>query len=187
MDSAVNMGVSVGLVGAAGLGTGAAAQGAVANTMNFVMGSQVAADSVYEGIQNGKSNVDALIDGIVEGAIEGITEKYSVGHIIETMLSGKAAWRKVIRAFASEGAEEIASNWLNRIYDVTAKRGRGEVEAAYRAYLAKGMSERDAMAAMVKDFAEEDGLSFLAGGLSGWAMSGTYAALGKGASEANIQ
>ena len=187
MDSAVNMGVSVGLVGAAGLGTGAAAQGAVANTMNFVMGSQVAADSVYEGIQNGKSNVDALIDGIVEGAIEGITEKYSVGDIIKTMLSGKAAWRKVIRAFASEGAEEIASNWLNRIYDVTAKRGRGEVEAAYRAYLAKGMSERDAMAAMVKDFAEEDGLSFLAGGLSGWAMSGTYAALGKGASEANIQ
>ena len=187
MDSAVNMGVSVGLVGAAGLGTGAAAQGAVANTMNFVMGSQVAADSVYEGIQNGKSNVDALIDGIVEGAIEGITEKYSVGDIIETMLSGKAAWRKVIRAFASEGAEEIASNWLNRIYDVTAKRGRGEVETAYRAYLAKGMSERDAMAAMVKDFAEEDGLSFLAGGLSGWAMSGTYAALGRGASEANIQ
>lgn len=187
LDSAVNMAASVGLVGAAGLGTGAAAQGAVANTMNFVMGSQVAADSVYEGIQNGKSNVDALIDGIVEGAIEGITEKYSVGDIIETMLSGKAAWRKVIRAFASEGAEEIASNWLNRIYDVTAKRGRGEVETAYRAYLAKGMSERDAMAAMVKDFAEEDGLSFLAGGLSGWAMSGTYAALGKGASEANIQ
>ena len=61
------------------------------------------------------------------------------------------------------------------------------METAYRAYLAKGMSERDAMAAMVKDFAEEDGLSFLAGGLSGWAMSGTYAALGKGASEANIQ
>ena len=187
LDSAVNMAASIGLVGAAGLGTGAAAQGAVANTMNFVMGSQVAADSVYEGIQNGKSNVDALIDGIVEGAIEGITEKYSVGDIIETMLSGKAAWRKVIRAVASEGAEEIASNWLNRIYDVTAKRGRGEVEAAYRAYLAKGMSERDAMAAMVKDFAEEDGLSFLAGGLSGWAMSGTYAALGNGASEANIQ
>lgn len=187
LDSAVNMAASIGLVGAAGLGSGAAAQGAVANTMNFVMGSQVAADSVYEGIQNGKSNVDALIDGIVEGAIEGITEKYSVGDIIETMLSGKAAWRKVIRAFASEGAEEIASNWLNRIYDVTAKRGRGEVEMAYRAYLAKGMSERDAMAAMVKDFAEEDGLSFLAGGLSGWAMSGTYAALGKGASEANIQ
>lgn len=187
LDSAVNMAASIGLVGAAGLGTGAAAQGAVANTMNFVMGSQVAADSVYEGIQNGKSNVDALIDGIVEGAIEGITEKYSVGDIIETMLSGKAAWRKVVRAFASEGAEEVASNWLNRIYDVTAKRGRGEVETAYRAYLAKGMSERDAMAAMVKDFAQEDGLSFLAGGLSGWAMSGTYAALGKGASEANIQ
>ncbi len=187
LDSAVNMAVSVGLVGAAGLGTGAAAQGAVANTMNWVMGSEVAADSVYEGIQNGKSNVDALIDGIVEGAIEGITEKYSVGDIIETILSGKAAWRKVIRAFASEGAEEIASNWLNRIYDVVVKHDRGEVSAAYAKYMAQGMSEGQALAAMVKDYAQEDGLSFLAGGLSGWAMSGTYAALGKGASEANIQ
>ena len=187
LDSAVNMAVSVGLVGAAGLGTGAAAQGAVANTMNWVMGSEVAADSVYEGIQNGKSNVDALIDGIVEGAIEGITEKYSVGDIIETMLSGKAAWRKVVRAFASEGAEEIASNWLNRIYDVVVKHDRGEVSAAYAKYMAQGMSEGQALAAMVKDYAQEDGLSFLAGGLSGWAMSGTYAALGKGASEANIQ
>ena len=187
LDSAVNMAASVGLVGAAGLGSGAAAQGAVANTMNWVMGSEVAADSVYEGIQNGKSNVDALIDGIVEGAIEGITEKYSVGDIIETMLSGKAAWRKVVRAFASEGAEEIASNWLNRIYDVVVKHDRGEVSAAYAKYMARGMSEGQALAAMVKDFAQEDGLSFLAGGLSGWAMSGTYAALGKGASEANIQ
>lgn len=187
LDSAVNMAASVGLVGAAGLGSGAAAQGAVANTMNWVMGSEVAADSVYEGIQNGKSNVDALIDGIVEGAIEGITEKYSVGDIIETMLSGKAAWRKIVRAFASEGAEEIASNWLNRVYDVVAKHDRGEVAAAYAKYMARGMSEGQALAAMVKDFAQEDGLSFLAGGLSGWAMSGTYAALGKGASEANIQ
>ncbi len=187
MDSAVNMAASIGLVGAAGFGTGAAAQGAVANTMNFVMGSQVAADSVYEGIQNGKSNVDALIDGIVEGAIEGITEKYSVGDIIETMLSGKAAWRKIVRTFASEGAEEIASNWLNRVYDVVAKHDRGEVSAAYAKYMAQGMSEGQALAAMVKDFAQEDGLSFLAGGLSGWAMSGTYAALGRGASEANIQ
>lgn len=187
LDSAVNIGVSIGLVGAAGLGTGAAAQNAVASTMNFVMGSEVAADSVYEGIQNGKSNVDALIDGIVEGAIEGITEKYSVGDIIETMLSGKAAWRKIVRAFASEGAEEVASNWLNRVYDVVVKRDRSEVDAAYAGYLAQGMSEREALAAMVKDFAEEDGLSFLAGGLSGWAMSGTYAALGRGATEANIQ
>lgn len=187
LDSAVNMGVSVGLVGAAGLGSGAAAQNAVANTMNWVMGSEVAADSVYEGIQSGKSNVDALIDGIVEGAIEGITEKYSVGDIIETMLSGKAAWRKIVRTFASEGAEEIASNWLNRVYDVVAKHDRGEVAAAYEKYTAQGMSEGQALAAMVKDFAQEDGLSFLAGGLSGWAMSGTYAALGRGASEANIQ
>nr|DAW47472.1 MAG TPA: hypothetical protein [Caudoviricetes sp.] len=178
LDSAVNMAVSTGLVGMTGL-SGEAASGAIADTMNWVMGSQVAADSVYEGIQSGKSNERALIDGIVEGAIEGITEKYSVGDIIENMLSGEAAWKKIVRAFASEGAEEVASNWLNRLYDAVARRGRNELYQSYAQYLAQGMSEKQALAAVLKDMAAEDATSFLAGGLSGWAMSGAYAATNK--------
>lgn len=186
LDSAVNMAVSTGLVGTFGGVAGAGAKDAVAETMNWVMGSQVAADSVYEGIQNGKSNADALVDGIVEGAIEGFTEKYSVGDIIENMLSGKAVWRKALRSFASEGAEEVASNWLNRAYDVVAKHDRGEVMSAYAAYLADGKTPAQALAAMVGDFAKEDGLSFLAGGLSGLAMSGTYAGVNRVITEANV-
>lgn len=186
LDSAVNMAVSTGLVGTFGGVAGAGAKDAVAETMNWVMGSQVAADSVYEGIQNGKSNQEALIDGIVEGAIEGFTEKYSVGDIIENMLSGKAAWRKMLRSFASEGAEEIASNWLNRAYDVVAKHDRGEVMTAYANYIAEGRTPAQALAAMVGDFAKEDGLSFLAGGLSGLAMSGTYAGVNHVILEENV-
>lgn len=186
LDSAVNMAVSTGLVGTFGGVAGAGAKDAVAETMNWVMGSQVAADSVYEGIQNGKSNADALVDGIVEGAIEGFTEKYSVGHIIENMLSGKAVWRKALRSFASEGAEEIASNWLNRAYDVVAKHDRGEVMMAYANYIAEGRTPAQALAAMVGDFAKEDSLSFLAGGLSGLAMSGTYAGVNRVILEANV-
>ena len=186
LDSAVNMAISTGLVGAVGGAAGAGAQDAIAETMNWVMGSQVAADSVYEGIQNGKSNADALVDGIVEGAIEGFTEKYSVGHIIENMLSGKAVWRKALRSFASEGAEEIASNWLNRAYDVVAKHDRGEVMTAYANYIAEGRTPAQALAAMVGDFAKEDSLSFLAGGLSGLAMSGTYAGVNRVILEANV-
>lgn len=186
LDSAVNMAVSTGLVGTFGGVAGAGAKDAVAETMNWVMGSQVAADSVYEGIQNGKSNQEALIDGIVEGAIEGITEKYSVGDIIENMLSGKAVWKKALRSFALEGAEEIASNWLNRAYDVVAKHDRGEVMSAYAAYIADGKTPAQALAAMVGDFAKEDSLSFLAGGLSGLAMSGTYAGVNRVILEANV-
>lgn len=186
LDSAVNMAVSTGLVGTFGGVAGAGAKDAIAETMNWVMGSQVAADSVYEGIQNGKSNADALVDGIVEGAIEGITEKYSAGDIIENMLSGKAVWRKALRSFASEGAEEIASNWLNRAYDVVAKHDRGEVMTAYANYIAEGRTPAQALAAMVGDFAKEDSLSFLAGGLSGLAMSGTYAGVNRVILEANV-
>lgn len=186
LDSAVNMAVSTGLVGTVGGAAGAGAKDAIAETMNWVMGSQVAADSVYEGIQNGKSNADALVDGIVEGAIEGITEKYFVGDIIENMLSGKAVWRKALRSFASEGAEEIASNWLNRAYDVVAKHDRGEVMTAYANYIAEGKTPAQALAAMVGDFAKEDSLSFLAGGLSGLAMSGTYAGVNRVILEANV-
>lgn len=186
LDSAVNMAVSTGLVGTVGGAVGAGAKDAIAETMNWVMGSQVAADSVYEGIQNGKSNADALVDGIVEGAIEGFTEKYSVGDIIENMLSGKAVWRKALRSFASEGTEEIASNWLNRAYDVVAKHDRGEVMTAYANYIAEGRTPAQALAAMVGDFAKEDSLSFLAGGLSGLAMSGTYAGVNRVILEANV-
>ncbi len=186
LDSAVNMAVSTGLVGTVGGAAGAGAKDAIAETMNWVMGSQVAADSVYEGIQNGKSNAEALVDGIVEGAIEGFTEKYSVGDIIENMLSGKAVWRKALRSFASEGAEEIASNWLNRAYDVVAKHDRGEVMTAYANYIAEGRTPAQALAAMVGDFAKEDSLSFLAGGLSGLAMSGTYAGVNRVILEANV-
>lgn len=186
LDSAVNMAVSTGLVGTVGGAAGAGAKDAIAETMNWVMGSQVAADSVYEGIQNGKSNADALVDGIVEGAIEGFTEKYSVGDIIENMLSGKAVWKKALRSFASEGAEEIASNWLNRAYDVVAKHDRGEVMTAYANYIAEGKTPAQALAAMVGDFAKEDSLSFLAGGLSGLAMSGTYAGVNRVILEANV-
>jgi hypothetical protein len=186
LDSAVNMAVSTGLVGTVGGAAGAGAKDAIAETMNWVMGSQVAADSVYEGIQNGKSNADALVDGIVEGAIEGFTEKYSVGDIIENMLSGKAVWRKALRSFASEGAEEIASNWLNRAYDVVAKHDRGEVMTAYANYIAEGRTPAQALAAMVGDFAKEDSLSFLAGGLSGLAMSGTYAGVNRVILEENV-
>ena len=186
LDSAVNMAVSTGLVGTFGGVAGAGAKDAVAETMNWVMGSQVAADSVYEGIQNGKSNQEALIDGIVEGAIEGITEKYSVGDIIENMLSGKVVWKKALRSFASEGAEEIASNWLNRAYDAVAKHDRGEVMTAYANYIAEGRTPAQALAAMVGDFAKEDSLSFLAGGLSGLAMSGTYAGVNRVILEANV-
>ena len=186
LDSAVNMAVSTGLVGTVGGAAGAGAKDAIAETMNWVMGSQVAADSVYEGIKNGKSNADALVDGIVEGAIEGFTEKYSVGDIIENMLSGKAVWRKALRSFASEGAEEIASNWLNRAYDVVAKHDRGEVMTAYANYIAEGRTPAQALAAMVGDFAKEDSLSFLAGGLSGLAMAGTYAGVNRVITEANV-
>lgn len=178
LDSAVNMAASTAIVGTTGL-SGEAASSAVAETMNWVMGSQVAADSVYAGIQSGKSNQEALIDGIVEGAIEGFTEKYSVGDIIETILSGKQVWKKAMRAFASEGAEEIASNWLNRIYDVVAKHDRGEVMGAYAEYLSKGNTKEKALALTLGDMLAEDGLSFLAGGISGLAMSGAYAGTNK--------
>ena len=178
LDSAVNMAVSTAIVGTTGL-SGEEASSAVAETMNWVMGSQVAADSVYAGIQSGKSNQEALIDGIVDGAIEGFTEKYSVGDIIETMLSGKQVWKKAMRAFASEGAEEIASNWLNRIYDVVAKHDRGEVMGAYAEYLSKGNTKEKALALTLADMLAEDGLSFLAGGISGLAMSGAYAGTNK--------
>lgn len=143
------------------------------------MGSEVAADSVYRGIQEGKSNSTALIDGIVEGAIEGFTEEHSVGDILDGMLNGGTIWQKLRNAAISEGSEEVASNWLNRAYDVISKQDKSEVLKAYNGYVDAGKSPAQALAAVVGDFVGEDTVSFLAGGLSGLAMSGAYAGANK--------
>ena len=52
--------------------------------------------------------------------------------------------------------------------------------------IADGKTPAQALAAMVGDFAKEDSLSFLAGGLSGLAMSGTYAGVNRVILEANV-
>ena len=57
---------------------------------------------------------------------------------------------------------------------------------AYANYIAEGRTPAQALAAMVGDFAKEDSLSFLAGGLSGLAMSGTYAGVNRVILEANV-
>lgn len=173
LDSAMNSAVSSGLIGATGL-TGEAAKNAIENTMSLVVGSEIAADSVYQGIQEGKSNAVALIDGIVEGAIEGFTEKYSVGDILESMLAGDTFWQRLRNAAIAEGGEEWASNWLNRAYDVISKQDKSEVVKAYNAYRDEGKTPIQAMGALVGDFAAEDTVSFLAGGLSGMGMSATF-------------
>lgn len=179
LDSAVNMAASgviaEGIAGAGlnNLANAEAYQHYVPKVMNFVMGSEAAADATMEGIQKGYSNEKAFAMGIITGAIEGITEKYSVETIINAAVNDKNILKRLVKSFASEGGEEVASNFLNRLVDIAANADQSEFNQIYNANLeAAGGDEIKALGNTMMHFLGEDVQSFLAGGLSGLAMSG---------------
>lgn len=168
-DSALNLALARGVT--AGLGIGAT-QEAVAMTTSVIMGSQVAADTVINEIEKGNSNEKAFALGIVRAVIEGITEKYSIEAFLKEPKTVAAALGK---SFVAEGSEEVASNWLNRVVDIVAEGDKADLQLQLKAYMDQGYSEAAALALAIVG---EDAKSFLAGGISGIAMSGTAFATG---------
>ena len=168
-DSALNFALARGVT--AGLGIGAT-QEAVALTTSVIMGSQVAADTVINEIEKGNSNEKAFALGIVRAVIEGITEKYSIEAFLKEPKTVAAALGK---SFVAEGSEEVASNWLNRVVDIVAEGDKADLQLQLKAYMDQGYSEAAALALAIVG---EDAKSFLAGGISGVAMSGTAFATG---------
>lgn len=177
-DNMVNMAIAGGTTGALGL-TGASAQHAASAISSVLMGSQVAADSVIEAKQHGDSDMQAVTMGFIRGAIEAATEKWSIDNILNAPDStlGKIIRNDLLRGFVSEGSEEVASNWLNRVVDAFVYSDEKSLRARVDAYIAQGMSEGKALATALYDDLKEDLPAFLAGGVSGMGMSG----IGKGA------
>lgn len=178
IDSAANMIVSTALTGGMGL-TGEAAKHAVSGTMSLIMGSQVAATESKRLIESGAPAEEALTMGAIYGAIEGISETFSVESIIDAIGSDKKVWQKLIKSFLAEGGEEVESNWLGRLVEITDYEISGresEFVATYNAYRQNGESDIVALGKAFRDFLPEDASAFLAGGLSGLAMGGTYGA-----------
>lgn len=173
VDSAsyVAMGNALGVAGeAAGI---ANATNYVPEIVNGLMGNIVAQQAIIDGKEKGYSDTKAVSMGIIQAAIEAITEQYSLDTIIKHP--------NLLKGALVEGSEEVASNWLNNVVDAVANGDKNRYRQAIDEYRKENpnASDGEALASAICDSFKDDGLSFIAGGLSGAAMSGTQMGVNK--------
>lgn len=169
--SYIAMGNALGVAGeAAGI---ANATNYVPEIVNGLMSNIVAQQAIVEGKEKGYSDTKAVSMGIIQAAIEAITEQYSLDSIIKHP--------NLLKGALVEGSEEVASNWLNNVVDAVANGDKNRYRQAIDEYRKENpnASDGEALASAICDSFKDDGLSFIAGGLSGAAMSGTQVGINK--------
>ena len=178
IDSAINMAVAKGVGSLAmpgeAINNTEAFKKTVSALTNVFMSSEAAEQSLINEKQKGSSDGKALVMGLLSGAIEAATEKYSIDAILK---EPKNIVTGILKGFAAEGSEEVASNVLNNIADYVDYKitgDRSDIMRTYDEYVQSGMSSDEAAKATIKSVIGDDVESFLAGGLSGAGMSGVY-------------
>ena len=144
---------------------------------SLIMSSQMATQTVTDMKEKGFSDDRALGVGALYGAVEYIAEKLGLGGILS---AGGNVFARLAKSFAAEGSEEVASNILDRIVDTLANGNQSKMMAAFDECRAQGLSNSQALAKVVSMAGQEDLSAFLAGGLSGMAMSGANEAIMSG-------
>ena len=142
----------------------------VSGFISAQMSGEVFANSFVQAKQSGSTDADALLDSVTAAVIEGLTEKYSVESILKN--PNGLTWTALRNSFLSEGSEEMASDFLNTVYDELKNGDDSELRTQYRELLASGATEDDAFNRVFGDYVKQVVLDGLAGGLSGIAMSG---------------
>lgn len=142
----------------------------VSGFISTQMSGEVFANSFVQAKESGSTDADALLDSVTSALIEGLTEKYSVEAILKN--PNGLTWTALRNNFLSEGSEEMASDFLNTIYDELKNGDDSELRTQYRELLASGATEDDAFNRVFGDYIKQVVLDGLAGGLSGIAMSG---------------
>lgn len=191
LDSAVNLGVAMLL--SAGISGFFPMDAQTFNTtsarlVNAIMGSSAATSAIRENLKSGDmTDAQAVTLGIMSGVAEAMTESWS----IETLLNGDTtAFARLInrmvknpvannllKGFISEGSEEIASNWLNRLFDYIVRHDKSETMQDYNAYLAQGDSSGEAWRKIFAGWLQEDASAGLAGSLAGLTGGASHYAL----------
>ena len=178
--AAMLVGKSLG-VGLAGGETSGATLDKVKNitkkATSLIMSSEAATQTVTDMKEQGFSDDRALGVGALYGAVEYIAEKLGLDGILG---AGGNVFARLAKSFAAEGSEEVASNILDRIVDTLANGNQSKMMDAFDKCRAQGLSNSQALAKVVSMAGQEDLSAFLAGGLSGMAMSGANEAIMSG-------
>lgn len=142
-----------------------------------IMGTGAAADATISAKDRGLSDNQAFALGTIAGAAEIITEKVSLDALLDKTALTKSAMGYFLKNTLAEGSEEVGSDIINLVADVLISKDKSEWQTSIDAYEAEGMTEKEAFWRAVRDQAENMGLDFLGGAVSGGVMSGAGIAI----------
>lgn len=148
-----------------------------------IMGTGAAADATISAKDRGLSDNQAFALGTIAGAAEIITEKVSLDALLDKTALTKSAMGYFLKNTLAEGSEEVGSDIINLVADVLISKDKSEWQTSIDAYEAEGMTEKEAFWRAVRDQAENMGLDFLGGAVSGGVMSGAGIAVNAGLNE----
>lgn len=148
-----------------------------------IMGTGAAADATISAKDRGLSDNQAFALGTIAGAAEIITEKVSLDALLDKTALTKSAMGYFLKNTLAEGSEEVGSDIINLVADVLISKDKSEWRTSIDAYEAEGMTEKEAFWRAVRDQAENMGLDFLGGAVSGGVMSGAGIAINAGLNE----
>lgn len=148
-----------------------------------IMGTGAAADATISAKDRGLSDNQAFALGTIAGAAEIITEKVSLDALLDKTALTKSAMGYFLKNTLAEGNEEVGSDIINLVADVLISKDKSEWQTSIDAYEAEGMTEKEAFWRAVRDQAENMGLDFLGGAVSGGVMSGAGIAINAGLNE----
>ena len=148
-----------------------------------IMGTGAAADATISAKDRGLSDNQAFALGTIAGAAEIITEKVSLDALLDKTALTKSAMGYFKKNTLAEGSEEVGSDIINLVADVLISKDKSEWQTSIDAYEAEGMTEKEAFWRAVRDQAENMGLDFLGGAVSGGVMSGAGIAINAGLNE----
>lgn len=148
-----------------------------------IMGTGAAADATISAKDRGLSDNQAFALGTIAGAAEIITEKVSLDALLDKTALTKSAMGYFLKNALAEGSEEVGSDIINLVADVLISKDKSEWQTSIDAYEAEGMTEKEAFWRAVRDQAENMGLDFLGGAVSGGVMSGAGIAINAGLNE----
>lgn len=183
LDNILQVGVGMGLLGAPAMAEAAAAGGvsaavaagsAAASPVSLgIMGLTTASQKLLEMTDEGVDTATAYNLATAAGAIEVLTEKIGLDEFINGLGRQTAATtlrrigQQVGRQTLAEGAEEAASDVLNLAADLLLRMDQADFIRDIDRARRQGLTQGEAVWAVVEDQLKQTGLSFAGGALSG--------------------
>lgn len=155
--------------------TGEAAK--IAENMSLgIMGTEAAADATISALDRGLDSNQAFALGTIAGIAEIFTEKVSMETLLDK-LGMENGFKYLAKNFLAEGSEEVASDIINNLADLWVAKDQSEWRQTIQKYEKLGMTPQQAFTKAFVEQAEQMGISFIGGALSGGAMGGAALAL----------